>query len=129
MSLVTVVSTGGLQFQRPGIGPGQATQLSPIVTAGLGLVANVASNVIGEIFEEGSSGADVIAMATGNGCGPKCPPGFVWSLKQRCCVKSRRRRKRMLTCSDKSDIAFLTATLGKGEMAKSAIGSLLANCR
>ncbi len=64
------------------------------------------------------------------GCDPQCPPGFSWSKKKGCCVKTRRRRRRMLTCSDKADIAFLTATLGKGEMAKSAIGSLLAGgCR
>ncbi len=127
MSLVTVVSTGGLRFQTPGIGPGQATGISPIL---VGAATELAKGVIGGMFEEGSSGADVIAMASGNGCGPKCPPGFVWSLKQGCCVKSRRRRKRMLTCSDKEDIAYLTATLGKGEMAKSAIGQLLAgHCR
>ncbi len=126
MSLVTVVSTGGLRFTTPSPGGGLATQISPILTA---VATQVATNVIGGFFDEGSSGADVVAMASGNGCGPKCPPGFVWSLKQNCCVKSRKRRKRMLTCSDKQDIAFLTATLGKGEMAKSAIGSLLANCR
>ncbi len=122
MSLITVVSTGGLRFQTPSPGGGLATRISPVIVAG---ATALATQVIGEFFEEGSSGADVVAMASGNGCGPKCPPGFVWSLKQNCCVKSRRRRKRMLTCSDKSDIAFLTATLGKGEMAKSAIGSLL----
>lgn len=127
MSLVTVVSSGGLRFQTPSPGGGRATEISPILIAA---GAEVASNVIGSFFEEGSSGADVVAMASGNGCGPKCPPGFVWSLKQGCCVKSRRRRRRMLTCSDKEDIAYLTATLGKGEMAKSAIGQLLAgNCR
>lgn len=127
MSLVTVISTGGLRFSTPSPGGGLATQLSPILTAA---AAQVATNVIGGYFEEGSSGADVVAMASGNGCGPRCPPGHVWSLTKGCCVKSRRRRKRMLTCSDKEDIAYLTATLGKGEMAKSAIGQLLAgNCR
>ncbi len=90
----------------------------------------VAPATQGVMFEPGSSGADVVAMAGGTECAPKCPPGYVFSLKQGCCVKSRRRRRRMLTCSDKADIAFLTATLGKGEMAKSAIGSLLAGgCR
>lgn len=42
--------------------------------------------------------------------------------------KRRKRRKRMLTCSDRSDISFITATLGKGEMAKSAIAALISNC-
>lgn len=42
--------------------------------------------------------------------------------------KPRRRRRRMLTCSDRQDISFLTATLGKGDMAKSAIAALLSGC-
>lgn len=37
----------------------------------------------------------------------------------------RRRRRRLLTASDKADIAFITGTLGKGEMGKAAIASLL----
>lgn len=43
-------------------------------------------------------------------------------------VKTRRRRKRMLTCSDKVDIAFVTGTLGKGQIASAAISSLLSRC-
>ena len=42
--------------------------------------------------------------------------------------KTRRRRKRLLTCSDKADIAFLTGTLGKGALAQTAITSVLARC-
>lgn len=44
------------------------------------------------------------------------------------CKKTRRRRKRLLTCSDKADIAFLTGTLGKGALAQTAITSVLARC-
>jgi hypothetical protein len=40
----------------------------------------------------------------------------------------RRRRKRLLTCADRQDITFITATLGKGQMAQTAIASLLARC-
>lgn len=37
----------------------------------------------------------------------------------------RRRRRRLLTASDKADIAFITGTLGKGEIGRSAIAALL----
>lgn len=37
----------------------------------------------------------------------------------------RNRRKRLLTCSDKSDIAFLHGQLGSGALGKAAISSLL----
>ena len=40
----------------------------------------------------------------------------------------RRRRRRLLTCADRADITFITATLGKGEIAKTAIASLLSRC-
>lgn len=43
-------------------------------------------------------------------------------------VKRRRRRKRMLTCSDKSDIAFLRGQLGGGELGRAAITALLSRC-
>lgn len=43
-------------------------------------------------------------------------------------IKRRRRRKRLLTCSDKADIAFVTGTLGKGSLASTAISSLLSRC-
>ncbi len=124
---IIVPGVGALSFGVPGV-----TQLSPtLVAAGTDIAAGLIKRAVGGFFEEGSSGADVIDMIPGaNKCAPQCPPGMVWSRTQGCCVKSRRRRRRMLTCSDKSDIAFLTATLGKGEMAKSAIGSLLAGgCR
>lgn len=43
--------------------------------------------------------------------------------------KGRRRRRRMLTCSDREDILFLKSTLGSGELGKAAISALLAGCR
>jgi hypothetical protein len=39
--------------------------------------------------------------------------------------RPRRRRKRLLTCSDKADIAFLHGQLGGGQMGRAAISSLL----
>ena len=43
-------------------------------------------------------------------------------------VKRRRRRKRLLSCQDKADIAFLRGQLGGGEMGRTAISSLLSRC-
>lgn len=40
--------------------------------------------------------------------------------------RRRRRRKQLLTASDRQDIAFIVGTLGKGEMGKAAISQLLA---
>jgi len=42
--------------------------------------------------------------------------------------KRRRRRRRLLTCADRADISFITATLGKGAMGQQAIAALLARC-
>jgi len=39
--------------------------------------------------------------------------------------KSRRRRRRLLTCGDKADIAFLHGQLGGGQLGRAAISSLL----
>ena len=40
----------------------------------------------------------------------------------------RRRRRRMLTCADRADISFITATLGKGSGGQQAIAQLLSRC-
>ncbi len=42
--------------------------------------------------------------------------------------KRRRRRKRLLTCSDKADIAFIQGTLGGGQMGRAAVSALLNRC-
>lgn len=39
--------------------------------------------------------------------------------------RPKRRRRRLLTCSDKADIAFLHGQLGSGALGRSAISSLL----
>lgn len=41
-------------------------------------------------------------------------------------TRGRRRRRRLLTTQDKADIAFIIGTMGKGQMASSAIAQLLA---
>ncbi len=122
-----ITSFGALQRGGPALGQlGQQlgqTGVSPILTAaaaaaGTGLI----NAVTGQIFDRGS---DITVDPLTGVCGSDCPPGFHFDAKRGCCVKTRRRRKRMLTCGDKSDISFLTATLGKGDMAKAAIGALL----
>ncbi len=65
----------------------------------------------------------------GNGV---CPPGFQVAADactgEIFCKKTKKRRKRLLTCGDKADIAFVIGTLGKGQIAQTAIASLLARC-
>jgi hypothetical protein len=39
--------------------------------------------------------------------------------------RKRRRRRKLLTCSDKADIAFLYGQLGGGQLGRAAISSLL----
>ncbi len=61
-----------------------------------------------------------------------CPPGSRIAVDD-CtgeiyCKKTRKRRKRLLSCSDKADIAFVVGTLGKGSLAQTAIASLIARC-
>lgn len=132
MAIQTIIMPGAqnLSFGVPG-----GTQVSPIlVAAGSAAARAVVNRLTGGggdgkgLFERG---ADIrITSGVDGACDPQCPPGFSWSQAKGCCVKTRRRRRRMLTNGDKCDIAFLTATLGKGEMAKAAIGSLLAGgCR
>lgn len=96
-----------------------------IVTDVVQGVAGAVINTILSPIPTGNVGGIDAGGVNGSCLDDRCAPGYRWSAKSGCCVKVRRRRKRMLTCSDKSDIAFLTATLGKGDMAKSAIGSLL----
>ncbi len=102
------------------------TPLSPILTS---VATGIGSALVNTLLP-GDQGPTQ-AQAAGNGATceplppPGLPPGMRWSAKKQCWVKARRRRKRMLTCTDKSDIGFLIATMGKGEMAKSAIGALL----
>jgi len=61
-----------------------------------------------------------------------CPPGSHIAV-DKCtgeifCKKTRKRRKRLLTCSDKADIAFIIGQLGKGATSQSAISAMLARC-
>ncbi len=86
-----------------------------------------------DIENGGTSEAEAYTMAEG-----VLPPGTIISFRGRrmkimpdgsLMPYTRRRRKRMLTCSDKADIAFLKGQLGTGALGQSAISALLANCR
>lgn len=55
------------------------------------------------------------------------PPGLEVNAQGFLVRHKRRRRRRLLTCQDKADIAFIVGTLGKGQLASTAISSLL--CR
>ncbi len=73
-----------------------------------------------------------VVPSYGTGGRSGCPPGFTVA-RDSCtgeiyCKKTRKRRKRLLTCSDKADLAFIIGQLGKGAAGTSAISSLLARC-
>ncbi len=91
-----------------------------------GSVAN--RNLAPVVFQPGAD-FEIVPNMTESG---ECPPGSRIA-RDACtgeiyCKKIRKRRKRLLTCSDKADIAFITGTLGKGALAQTAISSLLARC-
>ncbi len=96
------------------------------VAAGVGRTA--LGLVTGSVFDTGSEieiQSQAQAAATNGECKlfrvDRCTGQLV-------CVKRRRRRKRLLTCSDKADIAFLIGNLGKGDLGKSAVTAILSNC-
>ncbi len=68
--------------------------------------------------------------ASGGGPVPANRRYLRWDSKLRRWVYTgpRKRRKRMLSCSDKADIAFLKGQLGGGELGKAVITSLIARC-
>ena len=86
-------------------------------------------------YRELTAGRNEMAgtIDSGNGYDPNCPPKDKYWKVDSCTgqlvpVTRRRRRKRLLSCSDKADLAFLVGTLGKGSIASTAISSLLAKC-
>ncbi len=84
---------------------------------------------MGTYFPEGAQ-IDIQTQAEA-AAGP-CPPGYIprWdkcsgTMK---CVKRRSRRKKLLTCSDRGDIAFVIGQLGKGANGQAAVSALLSRC-
>ncbi len=119
MPELTVITSG---FGEPG-GFGVPDVLKII---GPPLITSLASG----LFERGSD-IDIVAGGA-NGQVNNCPDQSKrWKLdcfNQLVPVKTRRRRKRMLTCSDKADLAFLIGQLGKGAAGTSAVSALLSKC-
>ncbi len=96
--------------------------------------AEAGTQFVNNPFESQVPGASAppIQINPTMGSDGQCPPGSHIAV-DKCsgmlyCAKNRKRRKRLLTCSDKADIAFITGTLGKGALAQTAIASLLAKC-
>jgi len=91
--------------------------VSTIATAAVGGLINY----VGErVFGGPEVDADYIPQ------GPEQYPGQLRQLPDGRWVKCKRhRRKKLLTMSDKADIAFLRGTLGGGELGRAAITALL----
>ncbi len=111
------------------IGSGIATVAGGIATvAGIVQGSRVTNRNYAGPFTPGADFEIVPTM----GASGECPPGSRIA-RDSCtgeiyCKRIRRRRKRLLSCSDKADIAFITGTLGKGSLAQTAIAALLAKC-
>ncbi len=115
-TVIGVVETAGQAYstyQRLAAGGGRQSALQPIPRG---------------------SDIDIVAGGAGGGepGGDICAPGYHIAIDkcsgQMVCRKNRKRRKKMLTCSDKVDISFLTGVLGKGANGQAAIQALLARC-
>ncbi len=108
----------GNQIRTPGFFPGFDT----IVTEGAKYLVNLAT-------QSSSTASTAAAYVAQNGqVTPNqinCPPGYRMDRSGNCC-KTRRRRRKLLTCGDKADIAFLHGQLGGGQLGRAAISALLA---
>ena len=90
--------------------PSFGTQdLSPMVGPLVGIAVSTATE---KLFDK----------VTGNGNGGVSKVSGVSARGYR---TGRRRRRRLLTCSDKADIAYLVGQLGQGQLGKAAISALL----
>lgn len=81
-------------------------------TMGGGASSTADGGTGGSVFREGAdmrilSQAEAAALANGHP------------------IRKRRRRRKLLTCGDKADIAFLHGNLGGGQLGRAAISSLL----
>lgn len=81
------------------------------------ILKTVGGAVIRQVFSTATAGANNIVGSTfPEGANIEIVPGL---------KKNRRRRRKLLTCGDKADIAFLYGQLGGGALGRSAISSLL----
>ncbi len=86
------------------------------ITAG-GVLRDAFGYVVRQVFSTATGGANNVTGATfPEGANIEIVPGL---------KKNRRRRRKLLTCGDKADIAFLYGQLGGGQLGRAAISSLL----
>ncbi len=114
----------GMSYVNPGVsgyGPAGQPGIAPIV-------GQLAGAALGGIIRNLATGSSSTAT-TGNF--PTFPQGAdidIQSQQEACAGvgrKQRRRRRKLLTCGDKADIAFLYGQLGGGQLGRAAITSLL----
>jgi hypothetical protein len=114
MSTYTQGYVPGQQYvgqTQPWIGTAVSTAGTILGTAAASLIRNQyatgaqRSVTTGQTFPEGAQ-IDIVSGNSVNG-------------------RTRRRRRKLLTCGDKADIAFLYGQLGGGQLGRSAISALL----
>ncbi len=132
MSADTIIVGGAgggvLQVRGPGAGirPNQGLSVGSVLRAGAGIVGGLVSGNVFDTSPDIEIQSQAQAAASSNG---ECKTFRV----DRCtgelvCIKPRKRRRRLLTCGDKADIAFIVGSLGKGALGQTAISSMLARC-
>ncbi len=92
--------------------PGAVVSAGAAVLKGAGYLVNLASGAQSTASQYMGSGTGEPQFDSQNG-NVYCPP------------RKRRRRRKLLTCGDKADIAFLHGQLGSGQLGRSAISALL----
>jgi hypothetical protein len=107
---------------------GSGWNIPAIIGAGVGVYNAIwggEESGKGETVAETSSAEWYTDMPYSSGVPTKSQLGLHSHPHPRGLVHRRRRRRKLLTASDKADIAFITGTLGKGEMGRTAIAALL----
>lgn len=123
----------GMIHKRIGRLAGRAigAMVGPGVPMGKGIMQPQYTQGEGSYFEPGTSNVQ-ITSGVRVGAEGECPPGYSIALNK-CsgelyCKKNRKRRKKMLTCGDRADIAFVVGQLGKGAAGQAAVSALLTRC-
>ncbi len=107
---------------------GSGWNIPAIVSAGVGVYNAIwgdEDSGKGETVAETSTAEWYTDMPYSSGVPTRQQVGMHPHPHPRGLVHRRRRRRKLLTASDKADIAFITGTLGKGEMGRTAIAALL----
>lgn len=96
---------------------GFAGQPSPWLSTAGSIVGGAIAGVVRNLASSSSSTASSFL--------PTYPEGADIVIDSQQCRPRRRRRRKLLTCGDKADIAFLYGQLGGGQLGRSAISALL----